>query len=147
MDWLEEVNNEEEKFDQVCSFDEYMKTFEERPSRELRTTSMYLKDMFDFYGKSEKGGFNLFKKAHPNSPPLAGQEKAQQRIYQNLVNFNEEGFNNKFILLVGPNGSSKTSLIKKIMMTAEEYSHEDDGALYSFSWIFPIDSHFSSEIF
>lgn len=141
MDWLEEVNKEEGKFDQVCSFDEYMETFESNPSRELRTTSMYLKDMFDHYGIDEDGSFRLFKKSHPNSPPLAGQTRAQKRIYQNLVNFNEEGFNNKFILLVGPNGSSKTSLIKKIMMTAEEYSHHDDGALYSFSWIFPIDSY------
>lgn len=141
MDWLEEVNREEEKFDQVCSFEEYMETFQKHPSRELRTSSMYLKDMFDYYGKEEDGSFKLFKKDQPNSPPVAGQGRAQEKIYQNLVNFNEEGFNNKFILLVGPNGSSKTSLIKKIMMTAEEYSHTDEGALYSFSWIFPIDNY------
>lgn len=51
----------------------------------------------------------------------------------------EEGFNNKFILLVGPNGSSKSSLIKKIMLSAEDYSCTDEGSLFSFSWIFPID--------
>ena len=141
MDWLEEVNKEEEKFDQIFSFNEYMEIFERNPSRELRTSSMYLKDMFDFYGKDEDGSFSLFKKNHPNSPPVAGQKRAQEKIYQNLVNFNEEGFNNKFILLVGPNGSSKTSLVKKIMRTAEEYSHTDSGALYTFSWIFPIDTY------
>lgn len=141
MDWLEEVNKEEEKFDQVCAFEEYMKIFEQHPSRELRTSSMYLKDMFDYYGKDETGSYKLFQKTHPNSPPVAGQRRTQEKVYQNLVNFNEEGFNNKFILLVGPNGSSKTSLIKKIMMTAEEYSRTEDGALYSFSWIFPIDNY------
>lgn len=146
MDWLEEVNKEEKKFDQVCSFDEYMETFENNPSRELRTSSMYLKDMFDFYGTDEVGGFSLFKRTHPNSPPVAGQKRAQEKIYQNLVNFNEEGFNNKFILLVGPNGSSKSSLIKKIMMTAEEYSRTDEGALYSFSWIFPIDNYIKGSL-
>ncbi|MCO4752956.1 MAG: hypothetical protein KC478_00670, partial [Bacteriovoracaceae bacterium] len=97
MDWLEEVNKEEEKFDQIFSFDEYMEIFEKAPSRELRTTSMYLKDMFDFYGTDEEGSFKLFKKNHPNSPPVAGQKRAQEKIYQNLVNFNEEGFNNKFL--------------------------------------------------
>jgi predicted Ser/Thr protein kinase len=51
----------------------------------------------------------------------------------------EEGFNNKFILLVGPNGSSKSSLIKKIMLAAEDYSSTDEGSVFSFSWIFPID--------
>ncbi|MEX0798227.1 MAG: hypothetical protein WEB87_05715 [Bacteriovoracaceae bacterium] len=141
MDWLEEVNKDEEKFDRIFSFNEYMEAFEKNPSRELRTSSMYLKDMFEFYGKDENGGFNLFKKSHPNSPPVAGQRRAQEKIFQNLVNFNEEGFNNKFILLVGPNGSSKTSLIKKIMMTAEEYSHTEEGALYTFSWIFPIENY------
>lgn len=141
MDWLKEVNNEEDKYDQIFSFDEYIQIFEGHAPRELRTTSMYLKDMFDHYGRGEKGGFSLFKKNHPNSPPVAGQFSTQERIYQNLINFNEEGYNNKFILLVGPNGSAKSSLVKKIMKTAEEYSLTEEGSLYSFSWIFPIDNY------
>lgn len=140
MDWLKEVNTEEDKYDQIFSFDEYVQIFEQKPLRELRTTSMYLKDMFDYYGRNEYG-FKLFKKNHPNSPPVAGQFATQDKIYQNLINFNEEGYNNKFILLVGPNGSAKSSLVKKIMMTAEEYSLTDDGALFTFSWIFPIDNY------
>lgn len=141
MDWLEEVNSEEDKFEEILSFNSYMDVFEKMPQRELRTTSLYLKDMFEYYGRAERGGFELFKKEHPDSPPVAGQELAQERIYQNLVNFTEEGFNNKFILLIGPNGSSKSSLVKKIMKTAEEYSHTDHGPLYTFSWIFPIDTY------
>lgn len=141
MDWLEEVNKEENNFEQIFSFDEYMNIFEKDPHRELRTSSMYLKDMFDYYGPEEDGSFALFKKNHPNSPPVAGQKRAQQKIYQNLENFTEEGFNNKFLLLVGPNGSSKTSLIKKIMVSAEDYSRSEEGALYTFSWIFPIDNY------
>ena len=141
MDWLKEVNTEEENYDQIFSFDEYMEIFEQHIHRELRTSSMYLKDMFDHYGKNEFGGFKLFKKNHPNSPPVAGQFATQEKIYQNLINFNEEGYNNKFILLVGPNGSAKSSLVKKIMMTAEEYSLTEEGSLFSFSWIFPIDNY------
>ena len=88
----------------------------------------------------EKNGFKLFKKEYPGSIPICGQVKCQQKIYENLSNFCEEGFNNKFILLVGPNGSSKTSLIRKIMLSAEEYSKTDEGQLHTFSWIFPIEN-------
>ncbi len=140
MNWLEEVNKEEKRVKQIFTFDDYMAELEKNFKRELRTSGMYLKDMFDKYGKGEKGGFKLFKKEHPFSNKVAGGFKVQEEIYQNLTNFEEEGFNNKFILLVGPNGSSKSSIVKKIMKTGEEYSHEDDGALYTFSWVFPIDN-------
>jgi serine protein kinase len=146
MDWLKEVNTEEDNYDQIFSFDEYMEIFEKHIHRELRTSSMYLKDMFDHYGRNEHGGFKLFKKNHPNSPPVAGQFATQEKIYQNLINFNEEGYNNKFILLVGPNGSAKSSLVKKIMMTAEEYSLTEEGSLFTFSWIFPIDNYIKGSL-
>ena len=44
------------------------------------------------------GSFKLFQIKHPDSPAVHGQVKVQQSLYQNLVNFSEEGFNNKFIL-------------------------------------------------
>lgn len=140
MDWLEEVNKEEKRIKQVFTFDDYMSILEKNFKKELRTSGMYLKDMFDHFGKGEKGGFKLFKKEHPFSNKVAGGFKVQEKIYKNLLNFEEEGFNNKFLLLVGPNGSSKSSIVKKMMKTAEEYSHLDEGALYTFSWIFPIDT-------
>ncbi len=141
MDWSEVVNSYEKSFTEILSFPEYMEVFEKEFQREIRTTSMYLKDLFDFYGTDDQGGFKLFKRETSDSPPLAGQRLVQQRIYQNLINFAEEGFNNKFLLLVGPNGSSKSSIIKKIMLAAEDYSKKTEGALYSFSWVFPIDHY------
>lgn len=141
MDWLEEVNTEEERVNQIFSFDEYMNILEEQPKKEIRTSSHYLKDMFNHFGKDDKGNFKLFKREHPGAPAVAGQFKTQEKIYENLINFTEEGFNNKFILLIGPNGSSKSSLIKKVIKTAEDYSHIDEGALYTFSWIFPLENY------
>jgi len=117
MNWLEEVNKEEKRVKQIFTFDDYMTELEKNFKRELRTSGMYLKDMFEKYGRGEKGGFKLFKKDHPFSNKVAGGFKVQEEIYQNLTNFEEEGFNNKFILLVGPNGSSKSSIVKKIMKT------------------------------
>ena len=146
MDWLEEVNKQEDGSANIYSFNEYMDIFEKNAKRELRTTAMYLMDMFNYFGVDEQGGFNLFKKDHPNAPAVAGQRRVQQKIFQNLVNFTEEGFNNKFILLVGPNGSSKSSIIRKLMKCAEEYSLQEEGSLYSFSWIFPIDNYIKGNL-
>lgn len=141
MKWLDEVTKEEDRLTQILSFPEYMEVFEKNPRGECRTNSIYLKDMFDYFGKTEKGGFKLFTRDHTNASAVYGQIKTQNDIYQNLKNFIEEGHNNKFILLVGPNGSSKSSLVKKIMLGAEDYSMSDDGALYTFSWIFPIENY------
>ena len=139
MNWMEEVNKEEGRYQNVLAFEDYMTLFGKNPIKELRPTNIYLKDMFDYYGSSSNGSYNLFTREHADAPPVHGQIKTQKRIYQYLQNFMEEGFNNKFILLVGPNGSSKSSLIKKIMLSAEDYACTDEGSLFSFSWIFPID--------
>jgi predicted Ser/Thr protein kinase len=139
--WIEKANLEQANLHEILSFEEYMNLFEENPIKECRPNCLYLRDMFDHYGKDERGAFKLFQKNYSDSPPVNGQIKTQQEIYWNLQNFTEEGFNNKFILLIGPNGSAKSSLIKKIMKAAETYSEEDAGALYTFSWIFPIDSY------
>lgn len=139
MKWMEEVNKEEGRYQNVLAFDDYMKLFEKNPEKELRPTNIYLKDMFDYFGRSETGAFKLFNLEHADAPPVHGQIRTQKKIYQFLQNFMEEGFNNKFILLIGPNGSSKSSLIKKIMLAAEDYACTDEGSLYSFSWVFPID--------
>ena len=146
MKWLEEVNQQEQRSSQVHSFEEYMDLFDQSPSQELRTTSMYFSDLFNFYGKNEEGHFKLFKRDQIDSPPVAGQYQIQKRIYEILTHFNEEGTNNKFILLVGPNGSSKTSIVRKIMTTALEYSELDEGRLFTFSWIFPIDNYVKGSV-
>jgi serine protein kinase len=139
MKWMEEVNKEEGRYQNVLAFEDYMKLFEGNSEKELRPTNIYLKDMFEYFGKDLNGAYKLFTREHADAPPVHGQLKTQNRIYQFLQNFMEEGFNNKFILLIGPNGSSKSSLIKKIMLAAEDYSSSENGSLYSFSWIFPID--------
>jgi serine protein kinase len=136
MNWI----NEKQSSTEVLSFNEYMETFEKNPLKECRPTFEYLIDMLDFFGKSDEGYFNLFQLDHNDAGSVFGQKQVQKSVYQNLINFQEEGFNNKFLLLVGPNGSSKSSIVRKLMKGAEEYSKTDEGALYTFNWIFPIDS-------
>ena len=58
--WLgvgKDENAEEERVNQIFSFNEYMDIFNKFPKTELRTSAQYLKDMFNFYGKDENGNF------------------------------------------------------------------------------------------
>jgi len=137
MEWIEKANEDIRPQNQVLSFGAYMDHFNKNSRKECRATFSYLLDMIKYFGKTKEGNFNLFLKEEPDCPAVFGQHKPQEALFENLVNFLEEGLNNKFILLVGPNGSSKTSLVKKIMKGAELYSETEEGSLYSFSWVFP----------
>jgi predicted Ser/Thr protein kinase len=117
---------------QIQSFEEYLKMFEASPRIQSRGTAEYAADMMDHYGKSN-GGFNIFKNK------VIGLEKVQNQIYQILRAFSHLGINNRLVLLHGPNGSAKSTLISSVMEGMSDYSREKEGALYSFSWIFPID--------
>lgn len=139
MKWTPQADPQKNYCTEVHSFEEYMELASRQPRTFARSSNIYFKDLFEYFGREEQGAFKLFQQEYPGSIPICGQRKCQQRIYDNLVNFCEEGFNNKFILLVGPNGSCKTSLIRKIMLAAEEYSQTEEGLLHTFSWVFPVD--------
>jgi serine protein kinase len=141
MKWLKNNSSEHEQINKIFSFDEYAALVEKNPRQQIRTAAIYLKDMFQFYGENKQGGFQLFQAEHHNSPKLCGQFKSQKQIYNYLNTFVEEGFINKFLLLIGPNGSSKSSIVKKMMNACEDYSTSDEGAIYTFSWVFPIDNY------
>lgn len=141
MKILEQWQKQNQDHQQIFSFDSYMDLVEKNPQLHLRHSCMYLKDMFDYYGQSKNGSFNIFTKKQPQSPAVQGQIRTQHEIYQSIQNFLEDGYNSRFLLLIGPNGSAKSSLVKKIMFAAEEYSEVDEGSLYSFSWIFPLEQY------
>ncbi len=145
-DWTEEANLNNEYQSEVLSFPSYFEKFKNNPERELRPTCKYLMDMIHYFGKTEEGHFKLFTMESPDSPAVFGQRNPEQAIIENLVNFLEEGINNKFILLVGPNGSSKSSIVKKVMKGAELYSETDEGSLYTFSWVFPIENYIKGSL-
>ncbi len=142
MDWPEKNNdNLQDSHVEVLSFAEYLEKFNQNTLNETRPTFDYLLDMLNHFGTTEEGTYKLFQTDHTDSPAVFGQNKTQQELVKNLKNFQEEGINNKFILLVGPNGSSKTSIVRKFMKGAEIYSQTDNGSLYTFNWIFPIDNY------
>src|SRR6185312_3255246 len=68
---------------------------------------------------------------------VAGHEDVQNAIYRIIGSFVRAGRINKLILLHGPNGSAKSSLIGAVMRAMEQYSREPQGALYRVNWVFP----------
>ena len=139
--WIHKATEQNDTQAEILSFSDYMEIFEKNSKQECRPTYEFIRDMLSSYGVNQDGSYKLFQMHHPDCPPVFGQTKVQQALAQNLVNFSEEGFNNKFILLIGPNGSSKSSLVKKLIKGLEDYSETEAGKLFSFSWIFPIDTY------
>ncbi len=141
QDWIHEASKLPDIQSEMLSYNEYLDILDKNFVWECRPTFEYIMEMLNYFGKNEDNSFKLFERYYPDCPPVYGQTKVQQAIFQNLVNFSEEGFNNKFLLLVGPNGSSKSSIVNKIIKGLEEYSETEEGKLFSFSWIFPIDTY------
>src|SRR5207247_10916971 len=69
--------------------------------------------------------------------PLIGQEQVQEEIYRSRSTFAREGRPSRLVLLHGPNGSAKTTIVSCMMQALEHYSTVDEGALYKFHWVFP----------
>jgi len=138
----------------ILSFQEYLDAFLAAPRTQARSAPQYLRDCLDYYGtetvqrpNGPMRRFKMFdrpweKNADPNAEgeggtPVFGQEEAQNAIYRILNTFVRRGRVNKLILLHGPNGSAKSSLVAALFAGLEHYSRLDEGALYRFNWVFP----------
>ncbi len=124
---------------QVLSFDEYLNLMKASPRTFTRATAEYTADMMDHYGRVGDTFKVFLEEIAGTHTRVLGQEKVQNRLYQSFRAFSRLGVNNRLILLHGPNGSAKSTLLQALMQGLEKYSKTDEGALYTFSWIFPID--------
>jgi len=148
----------QKKYDEgrwVLSFDEYLELFAKDPARYARDASRYVRDVFDHYGSTrvkhpwgEYTRWNLFDLPFDADTTagtaigarragLVGQELVQEEMYRALSNFAREGRPNRLVLLHGPNGSAKSTLTACILRALEHYSTLPEGALYTYSWVFP----------
>lgn len=131
----------------VLSFSEYLDLFAGDPQRHARDASRYIRDTFDHYGTVVAdhpwGKFTRWRLFDlPWDPALAphaliGQEQVQEEIYRSISNYVREGRPNRLVLLHGPNGSAKSTIVACVMRALEHYSTLDEGALYRFNWVFP----------
>ena len=143
----ENVEKRFQKGRRVLSFSGYLDLFATDPVRHTRDASRYVRDTFDHFGTvvvdQPWGKFtrwNLFDlpwDAALAHHALIGQEQVQEEIYRSVSNFVREGRPNRLVLLHGPNGSAKSTIVQCIMRGLEHYSTLDEGALYRFNWVFP----------
>ncbi|MCA9551514.1 MAG: serine protein kinase PrkA [Myxococcales bacterium] len=136
-------------FEENRSLMSYAAWFEQlwqNPAQHLRSSSQYIRDVFEHFGTEEldlpRGKVRRFKLfdapwAANGDGRVAGQEQVQNEIYRLLSNFARDGKVSRLILLHGPNGSAKSSIIGCIQGGMEAYSNTPAGALYSYAWIFP----------
>jgi len=129
----------------VLSFGEYLELVMAEPHRQLRASSQYLVDCFDHYGSTlvdypwgQVRRFHLFDCPWDDGRDrLIGQEAVAAQVYRAAQNFVRDGAVNKLVLLHGPNGSAKSTMVRCIGRALEDYSTLPGGALYRFSWLFP----------
>ncbi len=148
------IKKEFEANRRVLTFEEYLVVVKDSPENQLRGSAKYTLDMFDYFKKtpiedtegpdSHLSGldrFHLFEKENTGYAhrKVVGQDVVENQVYRALKSFVGQGINNRLILLHGPNGSAKTSLITAAMLGMEEYSHQPEGAIYTFNWVFPVE--------
>lgn len=141
----DEVQRSFSKNRRVMAFGEFLSLVQRHPARHARGAAQYIKDVFDHYGTAEvstpRGAqtrYLLFDCPFAGGKDrLIGQEEVQGRIYRALSNFVRDGRVSKLILLHGPNGSAKSTLVSCLMRAMEHYSTLEEGALYRFNWVFP----------
>jgi serine protein kinase len=137
----------------ILAFQEYMEAFFEAPRVHARDAAQYIRDCFDYYGtetvQRASGSVRRFKlfdrpfdqvagvQEGEGGAPVVGQEDVQNAIYRILHSFVRAGRVHKLILLHGPNGSAKSSIVAAMQRGLEDYSRKEEGALYRFNWIFP----------
>jgi predicted Ser/Thr protein kinase len=138
------IEEEFETSDRVRSFQQFVADFEKDPRVYLRTAPQYILEMFEFLGSraSTRVGqdavrFRIFDRDFFSGEPLlVGQERVQEEIHQNLLAFAKRGKADNMLLLHGPNGSGKTTIIECIIKGLEYYSRTDSGVLLKFNWLF-----------
>ena len=148
--WLSELSAEMRegyaRTRRVMSFGEYMALLHDEMAAQARSAAQYLRDVFDYFGtvkvhgpRGETTRFRLFDCPWAGGKEsLRGQEEVQDAIYRLISNFAREGRTNRLVLLHGPNGSAKSTVVACIERAMEHYSRLDQGALYRFGWIFPV---------
>jgi serine protein kinase len=136
----------------ILSFNQFLRMVEEEPGRHIRGSAEYIRDCFDYFGFYSEAGanskagnsddqrrFKLFDTGTERGVPIIGGCPVQRDIYRILQAFITQGISNKVIFLHGPNGSAKSSTVEAISYAMQRYSESDQGAVYKFNWIFPVD--------
>jgi predicted Ser/Thr protein kinase len=131
----------------LLSFDEYVDAFQDAPRAHARSAAQYVRDVLDHFGSEERETpvgrvrrwhlFDLPFEPEARALRVAGQEEVQAALYRAFGTFVRSGRVSKLVLLHGPNGAAKSSIVAALVRGMEAYSRTREGALYRFHWVFP----------
>ena len=137
----------------ILSFGQYLDKVRQNPKIHLRNSPSYLLDMLDHFGSDtcksilfqDYKSYKVFAIDNHNVHAVIGGQRAHSNIVHTLNSFKHRGQSFKLIVLHGPNGSSKSSTINTLVHGLDQYSKNELGALYKFSWIFPKDKKLQNQ--
>jgi serine protein kinase len=124
------------------TFQEYLKLVEKDP-KITRTAFQRLYDMILSYGTEEYvDGKKKITRFHFFSDPIENGKDAVFGLdlpLQKMVNIfksaaKKYGTERRVLLLHGPVGSAKSTIVRLMKKGLEDYSRKPEGALYSFTW-------------
>jgi serine protein kinase len=127
------------------TFEEYIAMVAHNP-RIARTAFRRVYDMimsygFDefFDGKEKIIRYHFFcNPEFSRSDAIYGLERSLMNLVQIFKSAAQRyGPERRVLLLHGPVGSSKSTIVRLLKRGLEEYSRSDDGGLYSFGWVVP----------
>jgi serine protein kinase len=130
------------------SFDDYISMLSFEP-KVARTAFQRIYDMIMSYGYEEfyDGKEKLIRYHFFNNPQFSksdaiyGLEISLMNLVQVFKSAAQRyGPERRVLLLHGPVGSSKSTIVRLLKRGLEEYSRTEDGAVYSFGWSIPADS-------
>lgn len=145
MNIYEKSHQRYQQKNNILSFKEYFSLLNKNPYPLIRPASRYCLDAIYKSGLRSKNLFGqevnsmdiLCKNVGDNHITLKGQEHTQHKLLQIITSLNRSDKLNKLILLHGPNGSAKSTIVNNLFHGLEHYSQQEEGQLYTFSWIFP----------
>ncbi len=129
----------------VKSFGEFLEDLFARPRVHVRCAAQYMRDMIAYTGSEpapETAGaigrrYRVFDSPSSGGRGrVFGQERAQAELVKYIQHFADKGRVDKLLMLHGPNGSAKSTTLECLVRGLEAYSRTDEGALYTFNWIF-----------
>lgn len=127
----------------ILSLSEWRELMTLRPKL-IRSAPQYVKDCLEYYGIEHSTRFGrrytslkALQLSHKLDESLMGHGYVQSRLFEILTTLCRD--NSKMILLVGPNGSAKSTLWNALTYALEQYSKLSEGARYTIEWVFPHD--------
>jgi predicted Ser/Thr protein kinase len=129
----------------TMSFGEYLGALAQKPRVHLRDAARYLLDAVDFFGADRletpwghQNRYRIFDHDFgQGASRLVGQEAAQAAVRAAIAAQVGDGRVNRMIVIHGPNGSAKSTLVGCLFAGLDHYSRLPEGDLFRFRWVFP----------